>query len=305
VKGVPEAAALELGEARLVHRFSHEAMATVFEVRSAHPDAAYAGQAAHAAFTLLDRLEQELSRFLPNSDVSRINELRSGEAARVGPDTMECLVIARHMFELTGGAFDVSIGSGLDRLELDPGALAVHARADGVRLDLGGIGKGFALDRMVELLEEWGLERSLVHGGWSSVLALEPPPDQDGWPLRLRVPAASSTGPLATLEARQRALSASGTQKGDHIRDPRTGKGVPLGAVWVTIPRERDRGLSAAAVAECLSTAFMVLAWERVEELCRQNPGLQVWRVESETGQNTQALHLGTAATAQAGRDTI
>ena len=153
-----------------VRRFSHEAMATVFEVRSAHADARYAAQAAHAAFALLDRLEQELSRFIPNSDIARVNQLEKGGAARVSESTMECLVIARHMFELTGGAFDVAVGTGLDRLELDPERLTVHALEDGARLDLGGIGKGFAVDRMAALLVEWGLERSLVHGGWSSVV---------------------------------------------------------------------------------------------------------------------------------------
>ena len=95
-------------------------MATVFEVYAVHPDEQYAAQAAQAAFDLVDRLERELSRFLPNSDITRINHLAAGESTRVSPSTLECLVIARHMFELTGGAFDVSIGTGLPSLELDP-----------------------------------------------------------------------------------------------------------------------------------------------------------------------------------------
>ena len=80
----------------------------------------YASQAAQAAFDLVDRLEAELSRFISNSDIGRINHLAPGDETRVSPlTTMECLVIARHMFELTGGAFDVSIGTGLPSLELD------------------------------------------------------------------------------------------------------------------------------------------------------------------------------------------
>jgi len=285
----PQGATLGLAETADVHRFAHEAMATVFEVRSVNPDARYAGQAAHAAFALLDRLEQELSRFVANSDVSRVNELRAGRAARVSPETMECLVIARHLFDLTDGAFDVSLGSGLDRLELDVDALAVHARGDGVRLDLGGIGKGFAVDQMAALLEEWGLERSLVHGGWSSVLALEPPPDKDGWPLSMSAPGVSAAGPLARISARQRAISASGTWKGDHILDPRTGRAVAEGAIWVGVPRSPEEGQSPAAVADGLSTAFMVLSAGRIEELCRTNPGLETWRLEG-TALNQVAL---------------
>ena len=72
-------AALGLAEDSVVHRFSHEAMATVFEVRAVHADAGYARQAAHAGFELVDRLEQQLSRFVPNSDIARINSLSAGK----------------------------------------------------------------------------------------------------------------------------------------------------------------------------------------------------------------------------------
>src|SRR5580765_8095910 len=84
------------GGLRGVRRFSHEAMATVYEMYTAHVDAGYAAQAAQATFDLVDRLERELSRFLPNSDIGRINELAPGERTRVAPTTLECLVIARH-----------------------------------------------------------------------------------------------------------------------------------------------------------------------------------------------------------------
>ena len=75
----------------------------------------------------MDRLERELSRFLPNSDITRINQLAAGESTRVSPSTLECLVIARHMFELTAGAFDISIGTGLPSLELDPDEFVVRS----------------------------------------------------------------------------------------------------------------------------------------------------------------------------------
>ena len=78
------------GELRDVRRFSHEAMATVFEVHGLHADPRYAAQAAQAAFDLTDRLERELSRFLPNSDITRVNHLAAGESTRVSPSTLEC-----------------------------------------------------------------------------------------------------------------------------------------------------------------------------------------------------------------------
>ncbi len=288
-----------------VRRFSHEAMATVFEVYAVHPDQRYAAQAAQAAFDLADRLERELSRFLPNSDIARVNHLAAGESTRVSPSTLECLVIARHVFDLTGGAFDVSIGTGLPSLELDPDDFLVRATNDGVQVDLGGIGKGYAVDRMAELLEEWGLGVALVHGGFSSVLALEPPTGREGWPLTLSDPGAPSRV-LARLSVRQTALGASGVRKGDHIVDPRTGEPARGRlAAWVVVPRpERagaeapvDEGSSAAAaVTDALTTAFMLLSTEEIAALCERSPGLEAWVLpKSAGGQSGEAdlLHFG------------
>jgi thiamine biosynthesis lipoprotein ApbE len=185
------------------HRFSHAAMATVFEVHCVHADARYAAQAAQAAFALVDRLEREMSRFIENSDISRINHLAAGQSTRVSPTTLECLEIAWHVYGLTGGAFDVSVGSGLERLLLEPDGFAVHARQEGARLDLGGIGKGYAVDRMAEVLSEWEIPRALVHGGYSSVLALEPPPEEEGWPLTFRAPGPGDDRVLARVSARE------------------------------------------------------------------------------------------------------
>ena len=297
----PAGATLGLGQAppvRGAHRFSHAAMATVFEVHCVHADARYAAQAAQAAFDLVDRLEQELSRFVGNSDISRVNHLAAGQAARVSPSTMECLQIAWHVYGLTGGAFDVSIGSGLDSLELAPDEFTVHAREGGASVDLGGIGKGYAVDRMAEVLGEWEIPHALLHGGFSSVLALEPPPDQDGWPLTLSAPGPVDNRVLARVSARQKAFSASGVRKGDHILDPRTGLAVRgRAAAWVAIPGA-DGG-SPAAVADALSTAFMIQPVEEIADLCRRCTGLEAWLVPEPDGdEKVPALvHLGAGAT--------
>ena len=273
---------------RGLHRFSHEAMATVYEVYVMHPDRGYAAQAAQASFDLVDRLEGELSRFLPNSDVTRINHLGVGERTRLAPSTLECLVIARHIFELTNGAFDVSIGTGLSSLELDPEESLVCATAAGARIDLGGLGKGYAVDLMVELLEEWDLPVALVHGGFSSMLALDPPADRTGWPLTLSDPAAPSTV-LTQLSVCRTALGASGVRKRDHIVDPRTGEPVRgRRAAWVALPQRasaRDAGVggprvAAAAVADALTTACMLLGHDEIDALCGGSPGLEAWILE-------------------------
>jgi thiamine biosynthesis lipoprotein len=261
-----------------VHRFSHEAMATLFEIRCAHADASYAGQAAQAAFDLVDRLELGMSRFIANSDVARINALAAGQSTAVSLATFECLEIARRMYDLTGGAFDIAMGSGLTGLEISPDGFVVSARAPGVRLDLGGIGKGYAVDRVADLLEEWGIPQALVHGGFSSVLALEPPPGADGWSLTLSAPGPGEQPVLARISARQKALSASGTQKGDHIVDPRTGRPAKDRAVWVAVGgrREGDSG-SPSAIAECLSTAFIILSPGEIAALGEECPDVEAW----------------------------
>jgi thiamine biosynthesis lipoprotein len=297
---------IERPRARDARRYSHEAMHTVFEVYAAHPDERYAAQAAQAAFDLTDRLERELSRFVANSDITRINRLAAGESTRVTATTLECLLIARHVFQLTGGAFDVSIGTGLPSLELDEEDFVVRATQQGVRIDLGGIGKGYAVDLMAEVLEEWGLRRALVHGGFSSVLALEAPDGREGWPLTLSDPGAPSRV-LARLSVRQTALGASGLRKGDHIVEPRTGGPVRgRRAVWVAAPRpETAPGwmsdgqgprLAATAVTDALTTAFMLLGIEEIAALCERSRGLEAWvlpeRDDGRTGE-AELLHFG------------
>ena len=311
--GLGIAGTCELGDVR---RFSHEAMATVFEVFAVHPDAQYAAQAAQASFALVDRLEGELSRFASNSDITRINHLAAGESVRVGRAAIECLLIARHLFDLTGGAFDISIGTGLPSLDLDADECVVHSTKDGVSVDLGGIGKGYAVDLMAEVLEEWGIERALIHGGFSSVLALEAAADRDGWPLTLSDPAAPSRL-LTRLSVRQTALGASGIRKADHIVDPRTGMPVRgRRAAWVALSRPARNGvgaedgirIAAGAVTDALTTAFMMLGPGEIAAICESNPGLEAWILpEAAAGQAEDAglLHFRPESEGTAGLERV
>jgi len=228
-------------------RFAHQAMNTEFEIFCVHADRDYAQQACWAAFDLLDRMEAELSRFLENSDIARINGLAAGESTRVCRWTMECLLIARRAYADTGGAFDISLGTGFDRLELSQ--FTVSTPIDGIRLDLGGIGKGYAVDRMAEVLREWDIHQALLHGGHSSVLAMDAPEGTEGWPLTINE---------ELVHVRRRAISASGIRKRDHIVDPHTGQPVRERApVWVVL--DAEGAPSPCAVTEAYSTAFMIL----------------------------------------------
>jgi FAD:protein FMN transferase len=272
-----------------MHRFAHIAMAAQFEIHCTHHDATCARQAAACAFRSVDRLEQQLSRFVENSDISRINHLSAGEHTIVSYETMQCLQLAQFISKETEGAFDVSVGTASESLELFPGEFIVCAHSGGTRLDLGAIGKGFAVDRAAEVLEEWEVDRILIDAGRSSVLALEPPCGFEDWALALSEPGKTHDGVLARIAARQRALGASGIQKQNHILDPRTR--VPVRsrkAAWVSAPREILSDISKqahvepspAAVADALSTAFMIMPFEEIRQYCDRHPGVEVWILE-------------------------
>ena len=272
-------------------RFSHEAMATTFEVIIVHEDERYASQAAVAAFDEVDRLERELSRFIENSDIARINSAGANQSLQLGLDTFECLKIAVRMYAETNGAFDITIGTllkcwrnddgsprnplpkeidiarlrtGTNLLELDESEHTVRLSAGGVQIDLGGIGKGYAVDRVAELLRDWSIDVALISGGYSSVLALDAPPGKKGWPLTLTDPAGQKEI-LARPFLQKAALSGSGVQKGGHIIDPRTIKPVEGRlAAWSSAPD--------AASADALSTAFMIMGLDEIEQYCSLHP---------------------------------
>lgn len=253
------------------HRFAARAMGTAFEivVRGTDPD--YGAQIAGYAFRELERLEAELSRFLPDSDVSRIARLRTGETVRVGAGLLECLQLARRVGRETGGAFDVAMGTpdrlphGADLIAVRADANEVTAGCDGPRIDLGGIGKGYALDEMAALLELWEVPSALLHGGESTIRTAGSVPE-GGWPLALRAPGSDKA--LGDFGLTGGALSGSAAVlHGDHILDPRTGRPPEhRAAAWALA--------DSAALADALSTAFMVMSESQVEDYCRRHPAI-------------------------------
>jgi thiamine biosynthesis lipoprotein len=272
-------------------RFSHEAMATTFEVIVVHGDDRYARQAAAAAFDEVDRLEADLSRFIENSDISRINNLPANQPLLIGLAAFECLQLSARMYAETDGAFDITIGSLLDcwrneddtprtpsqeelnlarqrtgtgLLKLDEVEHTVELLAAPLQIDLGGIGKGYAVDRMAELLRDWSIDTALISGGYSSVLALDAPAGMKGWPLTLSDPH-NRRHTLARPYLQRGALSGSGLQKGGHIIDPRTARPVKgKRAAWAFAPD--------AATADALSTAFMVMTPDEIKKYCLRHP---------------------------------
>jgi len=275
-----------------VHRFAHQAMATTFEAVIQYEDRTYAQQAARAAFEEVDRIEGYLSRFLETSDVARINHLPAGQPLPLSLDTFECLKISAEVCAETGGAFDVTVGflvdcwldkakkmprtptpeelqfarahTGMDLILFDEPTHAVALADSPIRVDLGGVGKGYAVDRMADLLREWSIDRALIHGGFSSVLALDAPQAMAGWPVTLSDPK-DRRRTLARVPLVGASVSGSGVEKGRHIIDPRTGEPAEgKSATWSIAPD--------ATRADALSTAFMIMTAEEVKAYCVDHP---------------------------------
>lgn len=279
---------IETGLPPDAYRFAHEAMATVFEICICHPHSNYARQATYAAFDQLDRLEHQLSRFIENSDISQIAAASVNQPVKLSLETYECLEISRNIYNQTQGAFDPTIGSlmqcwqnqdktlrnpspdelnnaikrtGMNLIELDPDQYTAKKLTEGVQLDLGGIAKGYAVDRMVELLNEWDIENALVHGGGSSVFAFGNMHETKGFSVTLSNPENRSEILMQT-QLTDRALSGSGLEKGLHIIDPPAARPVKGKiAAWAFADN--------AAKADALSTAFMVMDIDRIEKYCK------------------------------------
>jgi FAD:protein FMN transferase len=248
-----------------IHVFNHRAMATHFQVRIAGEEKKYAASTAQEAFALLEKMEARLSRFRMSSEISQIKELKPGETLRLHKSVFDCLQIAKKMEQATRGAFSISAAALKTQKEqpqwaLLPENLCIRCDSGKLEFDLGAVGKGFALDRMAELLREWSCPQFLLIAGGSSILAGDAPPEIAGW----------SCG-LGDDDSAQRywlkncSLSGSGLAvKGKHVFDPRTGQ-----------PAERENRTWAladtAAESDALSTAAMVLGKNEINDVLAQD----------------------------------
>ena len=254
----------------MTHIFQHEAMATCFEIVIAEQERDYARHAAAAAFRELDRLETILSRFVESSDISRANGLARGATTTITDETLECLVIAADVSLATNRAFDPAYASirppdlaaDTPPFTLDPDTHTITSLATKLRLDLGAVGKGFALDRMADVLRDWKVESACLNAGGSSVLPIgNAASGERGWPVGL----GEGRG-QRTIRLTGASLSGSGTAvKGEHLIDPRTGRpALRTTRAWALAPT--------ATEADALSTAFFIMAESDIAALCAAHP---------------------------------
>ncbi|MCW8850336.1 MAG: FAD:protein FMN transferase, partial [Melioribacteraceae bacterium] len=214
--------------------FSHHAMNTIFKLFLVEKDKKYSEQAAHEVFKELDLLEDKLSRYRPNSEISKINNLLPGEFEVVSEDTLNCLIKSIEIYDLTSGLFDISIGELVQKYKGNDdniyvakksgmNALLVHPHnhqvlvTDKINLDLGGIGKGYASDKIEEILIEWEINNFLISCGNSTIKVSN---TNFNWPITLSNPINNVS--FKEFNFSYGSISSSGLVKGAHIINPKT-----------------------------------------------------------------------------------
>jgi thiamine biosynthesis lipoprotein len=298
------------------------AMRTRFEIVLADTrDEASLRAAGEEALAEILQTETLLNPYANDSEIFKLNAHAADWPVKVDPRVYTLILIAMKLYRETGGAFDMASGalascwnlaamsagpdgqggaaptreeielalqcSGMARcVSADPHQQKIRFSKKGVRLDPGGIGKGWALDRALLVLKESGIESALLHGGTSSVYGLGAPLDQPGWKVGIRKPAGSeeslllaSPGAddelLATVNLLDEALSVSAPhgksiviqgKRYGHVLDPR--KGWPVDG-----PQLAAAVYPTGTTAEVLSTALLVVGEEGADELLTKFPG--------------------------------
>jgi len=306
-----------------------DAMACRFEIVFNAGEVPDATAIAVDCLDLVDEIESRITVYRDTSELARLNATAADGWQPVDADLLALLLQARELHERTAGAFDMAAGAlvrtwgflrrqgrtpsaeelaqaraaaGMHLVELDEAGGRVRFTRPGVELNPGAIGKGWAIDRVMERLRDAGVESGLVHGGASSVRAMggQGPgrPGRRSWPVGMRHPLRPGRR-LATVQLDDKALgtSGSGTQffiergrRLGHILDPRTG--VPAeGVLSATVVA------ATAAEADSLSTALYVLGPAGLSRVAP--PGGTVGAILVVPGQSAGAVRLLTSNLAE------
>ena len=237
---------------------SADAMGSVFSVVAWGADPGRLESAVAAALEEARRLDEMLSNYKPTSELSDVNGRAAKGPVRVSDELFRLLEMCGDYSRASEGTFDITVGPlmktwgfyrgsghfphraeildalahvGYGKVVLDAANRTVRFTDGGVELDPGGVGKGYAVDRMVEILKESGVTSALVSAGSSSIYALGTPPGEPGWKISIKDPRDTSRS-AAMVTLRDQSLSTSGNYEKffvaegkvwSHIMDPRTG----------------------------------------------------------------------------------
>jgi thiamine biosynthesis lipoprotein len=294
------ASAPSAGAQDSLFRESRPAMGTTVDVLLYADGRTRAAELFDAAFEEIERVEQALSGYRATSEISRINAAAARGPVVTDPEMFGLVARALDHGRRSDGAFDITVGAlvtawgffraggrfpspeelarargavGWHYVVLDPERRSIRFAAPGIELDLGGIGKGFALDRAARILRRHGVTAALLGAGQSSYYAVGAPPGTEGWPIVVSDPRVAGTA-LSRVVLRDRSLSTSGSGEQffeldgvrySHLIDPRTGEPV-RGMLQVTVTTP------SAADSDALATALFVTGPEGAAQLLGQYP---------------------------------
>jgi thiamine biosynthesis lipoprotein len=229
-------------------------MGTMIDIVVYHPSREDGARAAERAMQEIERLDRVLSHFKEDSDLSRLNREASRGFVGVDPSLYDVVSQSIEWSRRTGGTFDITIAPllrtwkqahadgrrpseadvaaakrcvGSDKIELEA-PNRIHFRSACLAIDLGGIGKGYAVDRALEVLKADGVTSAMINAGGSSIGAIGAPPGQRGWAVRIGAKVSGSDTLLlrdmsmSTSQQNPLPFAATAGTFGE-ILDPRTG----------------------------------------------------------------------------------
>lgn len=273
-------------------------------------DAGLLEQIANEALDAVEDIEARLSTWREGSQTNYVNRHAASGAVRVAPDLFALLALSVQLHEETQGAFDITVGPlvdlwrvckndgrlpsadevsraraamGVEDIALDPDARTVAFNRPGLRLDLDGLLKGYALDQAAEIIRGYGVTSALLNAGASTMTAIGAPPGRPGWTVKVRSPY-NADAYIAEMLVEDASLSTSGSDRApitiegvtfNHIFDPRTGAPVTETAVAGAIA-------PTGAQSDALSTAFFVLGAEGARAYCQAHREVRAFLVAAD-----------------------
>lgn len=312
----PVGAVFAQSESLLRFAFRRGLMGTQFNVIFYAPDSLIAQQAYAAVSARMDSLNYVMSDYLDNSEINRLSATAgSGRYVPVSHDLFNVLQKAQRIAQKSGGLYDPTIGPlsqlwrravrrqhfpsarqrrqarlavGYRLIVLDSSTRSVMLKRAGMRLDLGGIGQGFAIDEAMVVLHRFGVRAALVDIG-GDILADEAPPGATGWRVGIGSGKADDSDTTTILLAK-RAITTSGDayrflehngHRYSHIMNPRSGLGLRHFVQVTVLAPDGYR-------ADALTKVFSVAGWRKSRRLINQFPDVTVLMVENKKGRVRQ-----------------
>jgi thiamine biosynthesis lipoprotein len=307
------AAAAEEPDHKIVR--TAKAMGTIVQITFWSDDEAAVAKGASAVFAEFARIDKLMTTWLDDSDVSRINAAAGGKAVEVSAEVIEVIQRSQEIAKATGGAFDITVGAykglwkfdhDMDRtlpsaedvaartklvnwkdIVVDPAKRTVRLKKKGMAITLGGIAKGYAVDRAMKLLHEAGFVDFILQAGGDMYVSGKK--GSENWVVGIRDPRGARDAVFALAKLEDHTFSTSGDyERGfvkdgvryHHILDPKTGE-----------PARRCRSVTVMALdaftADAWDTAFFVMGVEAGMKLVEKLPDLEAVFVD-----DTNTVHV-------------